>query len=78
MATVNGTHKEPDYTAERLVMIRGQLQRRGITDSRVLQAMQEVPRHAFVPPEWRHEAYSDRPCRLPMTRRSRSPIWSLL
>jgi protein-L-isoaspartate(D-aspartate) O-methyltransferase len=23
--------------------------------------MQEVPRHAFVPPEWRHEAYSDRP-----------------
>ena len=23
--------------------------------------MREVPRHAFVPPEWRHEAYSDRP-----------------
>jgi protein-L-isoaspartate(D-aspartate) O-methyltransferase len=61
MVTVNGTRKEPDYTAERLVMIRGQLQRRGITDTRVLQAMQEVPRHAFVPPEWRHEAYSDRP-----------------
>jgi len=51
MATVNGTRKEPDYTAER----------RGITDRRVLQAMREVPRHAFVPPEWRHEAYSDRP-----------------
>jgi protein-L-isoaspartate(D-aspartate) O-methyltransferase len=61
MATVNGMRKEPDYTAERLVMIRGQLQRRGITDRRVLQAMQEVPRHAFVAPEWRHEAYSDRP-----------------
>jgi len=61
MATVNGARKEPDYTAERLVMIRGQLQRRGITDTRVLQAMQEVPRHAFVPLEWRHEAYSDRP-----------------
>ena len=61
MATVNGTRKEPDYTAERLVMIRGQLQRRGITDTRLLQAMQEVPRHAFVPPAWRHEAYSDRP-----------------
>jgi protein-L-isoaspartate(D-aspartate) O-methyltransferase len=61
MATVNGTRKEPDYTAERLVMIRAQLQRRGITDTRVLQAMQEVPRHAFVPPEWRREAYSDRP-----------------
>ena len=61
MASVNGTHKEPDYSAERLVMIRAQLQRRGITDTRVLQAMREVPRHAFVPPEWRHEAYSDRP-----------------
>jgi protein-L-isoaspartate(D-aspartate) O-methyltransferase len=23
--------------------------------------MREVPRHLFVPPEWRHEAYSDRP-----------------
>jgi protein-L-isoaspartate(D-aspartate) O-methyltransferase len=61
MATVNGMRKEPDYTAARRAMIRTQLQRRGITDRRVLQAMREVPRHAFVPPEWRHEAYSDRP-----------------
>ena len=61
MATVNGTSKEPDYTAERLVMIRAQLQRRGLTDTRILQAMREVPRHAFVPAEWRHQAYSDRP-----------------
>ena len=61
MATVNGTSKEPDYTGARLTMVRSQLQRRGITDARVLQAMQEVPRHLFVPLEWRHEAYSDRP-----------------
>jgi protein-L-isoaspartate(D-aspartate) O-methyltransferase len=61
MATVNGTSKEHDYTSARLVMVRSQLQRRGITDERVLQAMREVPRHLFVPPEWRHEAYSDRP-----------------
>ena len=61
MATVNGMRKEPDYTAARLAMIRVQLQRRGITDTRVLQAMREVPRHAFVPVEWQHEAYSDRP-----------------
>src|SRR5215468_2258444 len=60
MATVNGIRKEPDYTAECLVMIRVQLHRRGITDTRVLQAMQEVLRHAFVPPEWCHEVYSDR------------------
>jgi protein-L-isoaspartate(D-aspartate) O-methyltransferase len=61
MATVNGMRKEPDHTTARLSMIRAQLQRRGITDPRVLQVMREVPRHAFVPPEWRHEAYSDRP-----------------
>jgi protein-L-isoaspartate(D-aspartate) O-methyltransferase len=61
MATVNGTSKEPDYTTARLSMIRAQLQRRGITDPRVLQAMREVPRHLFVPLEWRHAAYSDRP-----------------
>ncbi len=61
MATVNGTSKEHDYTSARLVMVQSQLQRRGITDARVLQAMREVPRHLFVPPEWRHEAYSDRP-----------------
>jgi len=61
MATVNGTSKEHDYTSARLVMVRSQLQRRGITDAQVLQAMREVPRHLFVPPEWRHQAYSDRP-----------------
>ncbi len=58
---MNGTSKEPDSTAARLAMVRSQLQRRGITDARVLSAMREVPRHVFVPPEWRHEAYSDRP-----------------
>jgi protein-L-isoaspartate(D-aspartate) O-methyltransferase len=58
---MNGTSKEPDSTAARLAMVRSQLQRRGITDARVLSAMREVPRHAFVPPKWRHEAYSDRP-----------------
>ena len=58
---MNGTSKEPDYTAVRLAMVLSQLQRRGITDARVLRAMREVPRHAFVPLEWRHAAYSDRP-----------------
>lgn len=61
MVTLNGTSKEPNHTAARLAMVRSQLQRRGITDARLLQVMREVPRHAFVPPEWRHEAYSDRP-----------------
>lgn len=59
MAATNGRH--PDETAARATMVRTQLQRRGITDARVLAAMRVVPRHLFVPQEWRAEAYSDRP-----------------
>jgi protein-L-isoaspartate(D-aspartate) O-methyltransferase len=61
MAGTNGMSKTSEDTTARLTMVRTQLQRRGITDARVLQAMREVPRHAFVPPEWLSEAYSDRP-----------------
>ena len=61
MSTTNGTRRQRDYVAARDTMVRDQLQRRGITDTRVLQAMRDVPRHLFVPPEWRRDAYSDRP-----------------
>jgi protein-L-isoaspartate(D-aspartate) O-methyltransferase len=46
--------------ARRLMVIR-QLERRGISDKRVLQAMAEVPRHEFVPNEARSTAYDDHP-----------------
>ena len=42
-------------------MVIRQLQGRDITDSRVLQAMKEVPRHLFVPEDLRHLAYADTP-----------------
>src|SRR6476619_5472575 len=45
---------------ERNAMVRAQLMQRGITDSRVLDAMATVPRHLFVPPEAREQAYGDR------------------
>lgn len=61
MVTTNGISRDYGYTAARLTMVREQLERRDITDSRVLQAMREVPRHLFVAPEWRPDAYSDRP-----------------
>ena len=54
-------HRENDERIARLAMVRNQLEPRGIADERVLQAMREVPRHAFVPAEWRHEAYGDHP-----------------
>ncbi len=45
--------------AQRQAMVQNQLQRRGIHDPRVLDAMLRVPREQFVLPEYRHEAYSD-------------------
>lgn len=45
----------------RRLMIEQQLRLRDITDERVLQAMLNVPRHRFVPPELRHLAYDDSP-----------------
>lgn len=37
------------------------LAERGISDRAVLQAMREVPRHAFVAASWSEDAYADRP-----------------
>lgn len=45
-------------------MVEQQLRQRGITNPRVLEAMQRVPRHEFVPEESRHLAYEDSPQRL--------------
>jgi len=42
-------------------MVAQQLLDRGIRDPKVLRAMAEIPRHLFVPPEEREEAYGDRP-----------------
>ena len=42
-------------------MVELQLRNRGIRDERVLEAMQRVPRHEFVPPSLRADAYADMP-----------------
>lgn len=42
-------------------MVEQQLAARGITDARVLEAMERVPRHLFVPPARRSAAYDDTP-----------------
>src|ERR1700761_1097 len=48
------------HTAHR-TMIETQIERRGVRDARVLDAMRAVPRHAFVPHEFRSQAYEDAP-----------------
>ena len=52
---------EVPFEAERHEMLALQLRPRGIRDSRVLEAMFEVPRHKFVPPSLAVHAYEDRP-----------------
>jgi len=50
-----------DYAAARKNMVARQLVARGIRDRRVLDAMEEVPRHLFVAEHLRREAYDDNP-----------------
>lgn len=53
--------KNSDMTEERNDMVREQIERRGIRDERVLQAMRDVKRHLFVPGESVNDAYEDSP-----------------
>jgi protein-L-isoaspartate(D-aspartate) O-methyltransferase len=46
---------------ERESMVRDQIERRGVRDPRVLEAMRRVPREAFVPEAMRAQAYHDGP-----------------
>jgi len=42
-------------------MVDLQIKARGIHDARVLAAMQDVPRHLFIPPPYDRDAYADAP-----------------
>jgi protein-L-isoaspartate(D-aspartate) O-methyltransferase len=50
-----------EFAERRDEMVAVQIESRGIKDARVLAAMRRVPRHLFVPPEFRGRAYDDEP-----------------
>jgi len=50
-----------DFLTKRMLMVLHQLQRVGINDRRVLEAFESIPRHLFVPVEYRDLAYENRP-----------------
>ncbi|NTU55786.1 MAG: protein-L-isoaspartate(D-aspartate) O-methyltransferase [Anaerolineales bacterium] len=52
---------EQDFLTERKLMVARQLRGYGISDRRVLEAFESVPRHLFVPQEYRSSAYEDGP-----------------
>jgi protein-L-isoaspartate(D-aspartate) O-methyltransferase len=49
------------FAQARQEMVETQIRRRHITDSRVLECLERVPRHEFVPVEFRERAYEDAP-----------------
>jgi protein-L-isoaspartate(D-aspartate) O-methyltransferase len=49
------------FAQARQEMVETQIRRRHITDSRVLECLERVPRHEFVPAEFRSRAYEDAP-----------------
>jgi len=52
------------YAAQRLLMVKSQIESRGVKDSLALNSMRSVPRHLFVPEAFQNESYDD--CPLPI------------
>ncbi len=52
---------DPSYASERQQMVLEQIERRGVHDQRLLEVMCSLPRHIFVPLDYRHLAYTDGP-----------------
>jgi len=50
-----------DVERERKHMVQSQIIARGITDPKIITAMQKIPRHLFVPEEYQEMAYEDHP-----------------
>ena len=49
------------FKSNRQIMVAQQIRARGISDAKVLSAMEQVPRHVFVPEDIRSQAYADHP-----------------
>jgi len=53
--------REFEFEAERREMVNSQIRARGVREPRVLEAMEKVPRHLFVPEAMQGGAYADEP-----------------
>ena len=61
MGGLNAVIDEDTFTHQRKRMVEEQIAYRGVTDKGVLEAMQTVPRHLFIPEENRLYSYYDQP-----------------
>ncbi len=53
--------EDSKFIEARKKMVETQMRARDITDSRVLEVMEQIPRHLFVNPEFEDQAYADYP-----------------
>lgn len=60
-AQVMSSEEAQTFAQQREEMVTKTIKNRGITDEDVLQAMENVPRHQFVPEEQQSQAYGDFP-----------------
>jgi protein-L-isoaspartate(D-aspartate) O-methyltransferase len=59
--SATGQLQSDERLEERMDMVETQIRRRGVTDDDVLTAMETVPRHEFVPDQYKSQAYADHP-----------------
>jgi protein-L-isoaspartate(D-aspartate) O-methyltransferase len=59
--SLSAAQEKDDMNEPRREMVEHQIERRGIKDPRVLQALRDVKRHLFVPEASRDDAYEDYP-----------------
>jgi len=55
------TNIDDPFLKKRIEMVEKQIIARGVKNEKVIEAMKKVPRHLFVPEEYRHLAYTDGP-----------------
>jgi protein-L-isoaspartate(D-aspartate) O-methyltransferase len=59
--SAEGNTVDDYYKSARLHMVDAQMRKRGLSDNRVLKALETVPRHRFVPGDQVSNAYADHP-----------------
>ncbi len=73
-----GVSVGPDWAGARRAMVETQLRARGIRDERVLRAMAEIPREAFVPEAAVEQAYGDEPVQIGWSQTISQPYMTAL
>ena len=61
LVLTSSARAEADRSHERQAMVHDQIVARGVEDPATLDALRQVPRHHFVPPDQSRYAYTDRP-----------------